>query len=162
MQPSVLPSTTTTFPVDRAPMVHVSTSLDRFKHGSTKKTTRKSLQYIGSPDWLDWGRPPSLIPFASYSTKFTSHSHPSFAHSSLTARTPSCLSPLCAATSQKNITLTRPILRWFWRQTSRPFTQALLTGSEGYDGFWLGSREDACRKQRACNNFNIEQVLAAV
>ena len=74
MHISVLPSTLTTLPVVRAQMVHVSTSLGRSQHGSTRRTRRNSLWYIGSPDWLDWGRPPSIckllneagVPFASF------------------------------------------------------------------------------------------------
>ena len=74
MHISVLPSILTTLSIVRAQMVHVSTSLNRSQHGSTRLTRQKSLWYIGSLDWLDWGRPPSIckllneagVPFASF------------------------------------------------------------------------------------------------
>jgi len=50
-------------------------------HGSTRRTSRKPRQYIGSLDWLDWARPPSPIRSASCLTKLASHSPPFFCES---------------------------------------------------------------------------------
>src|SRR6266571_6446424 len=107
LQLSVLPSISTTLPVVRAQRVHVSTSLRRSWLGSTRRTPRKPRQYIGSPDWLDWARPPSPIPSASCLTKLASHSPPSSAHSSSTAVTRSFLSLLCAVTLRNSTSRTR-------------------------------------------------------
>jgi len=115
MRLSVLPSTSTTLPVVRARKVHVSTSSRRSWHGSTRRTLRKPHQYIGSPDWLDWARPPSRIRFASCFPKLASHSPRSSAHTSSTAGARSFLSRLCAANFRNSTTRTRPMFCRYWK-----------------------------------------------
>ena len=119
MRLSVLPSTSTTLHVVRAPMVHVSTSLLRSWHGSTRRTPRKPHQYIGSPDWLVWERPRLRIRSANCLRMLACHSPPFSAHSSSTAGTPSSLSLICAATSPNSMIRMRPMFCRPWKETRR-------------------------------------------
>lgn len=118
MRLSVQPSTSTTLPVVRAHMVHVSTSLNRSRHGSMR-TLQIPHQFIGSLDWLDLARPPSPTRSANRFTKIACHSLPSSARCSSIAGTRSSLSLLCVVTLPNSIAHTQPMFCQSWKQTQK-------------------------------------------